>query len=103
MGHLWRERCPKKSTPFIKFVLDKPGNIAYNNRCKVQISNHTKEDNTMTYMITWTETATGNFYTENVNGCELLDRLMDSTIYISEAYLAPDFTTNIADDLRIEL
>lgn len=57
----------------------------------------------MTYMITWTETATGNFYTENVNGCELLDRLMDTTINISEAYLAPDFTHNIADDLRIEL
>ena len=57
----------------------------------------------MTYMITWTETATGWFYTENVNGCELLDRLMDDSIYISEAYLVPDFTHNLADDLRIEL
>lgn len=61
----------------------------------------------MNFFITWKFNHNDKFFSENVNMCELLDRLVDDVITITEIYKVDDDgnvdNTNVVDDYIIKM
>lgn len=61
----------------------------------------------MRFFITWNFNHNGMFFSENVNMLELLDRLVDDTITITEIYKVDDDgnvgNINVVDDYIIKM